>query len=544
MTSHAARRYLFGTSLSTGPTLPSVDQQRMATVSKLQRVMTAAQTNNPRDIAPLGIVPVSSLAPSLTNEVTYQNNPGVFEVLGGVPFVTTDPAMFIVGQADDTPNNNSSTAAFMPNSQPVWQYAGKWNISIANTRYIEVVTRENASPLMRVWVNGRLAHATRAGYAPNPGGSGLVYTKYDLGAVGTYEIAVEMHTSMRFKGIRADTGAIFSKPTRADTVTMAVFGDSYSAGVANNSLRGDDLMNNLAQYLGVKSSVTAAIAGSALAITSNLIKMIPQFYSDFVVPNLKPAIDPDIIVIAAGYNDTESAGISTPAAYAFWQQVRADFPRALIVVVGMWGGVIQVRTTLQNREEAFRAQFNTWADPFSIFVRSVYAPGSAGDFGWQIGTGYVGTPKYDGINDYILYSDRNHPTDGYDQFNGNWYMSTKARDAVIEGINNLGATYNPAGTQIPRWPLSLKLADPSGAPPAATLNAPYLLATMATGGAVARTFSMKAGSPALPTGLTLNPRAGHWTGTPTAAGTYGPWTLTVTDGVTSTDLTIPPITVS
>ena len=342
------------TTLAVQPALTGkIDAQRRATLAKLMRTMTAAQTHNSQEVAPLGIVPTASAHSDLPQLVTYAANPDRFEVLGGAPVATKDPNYYIIADSDDAPNKGGMTA-IMPGSKAYWQHAVVWNTRLTHGRSIDIVTREFAHAGLRLYVNGVLAQAGRAGFSTNAA-SGANFTHFDFGAVGDYEIGIELSGAIRFNGVRIAADASLSKPQRADTSTILFLGDSYTQGVvANTTTRGESLASITGRYLGGKNVITAGLSGSSVA-TRNGVKPAIDYYGDFVRPVIGPAIDPDMIVIAWGYNDPGSAAPTVAGLQAIWTRVRADYPRALIVVVGMWTAPLQPLRVLQNREEATRA---------------------------------------------------------------------------------------------------------------------------------------------------------------------------------------------
>ncbi|UAK23684.1 GDSL-type esterase/lipase family protein [Sphingomonas nostoxanthinifaciens] len=537
----------------------AVDAVRAATFSKVLALTALEQATSRQDAAALALVPGAATgAATLTNLYTQQSNPGVFEAFGGAPLVTSDPRLWVIVQMDDAPNTGGGMNAFMPGGKYYWQFSTEWRTRVVNTRYIEIATKDTPAAGLRLWVNGQLAIAGKQPFGNAAGAGDLSYTKFDLGAVGNYDIVLECNGAIRFYGIGVDAGGSCVKQTRASTGTILCLGDSYTSGASYNAVRGQDLMRTLGRYLGFHNVVTAGLSGSSMVTTTgtaqwSLTASAGSIYTNFITPIIKPAIDPDVIVISLGYNDNGSVSPTVAALYALWQQVRADFPRSLIVCMGMWGGVIQARTTLQNREEQIRAQFNTWADPFSIFVRLQFATGGAAQSAVQFGQGYTGTPSYDGINDLILNGDRNHLNDGYANQDGQWYMATKIRDAILTELNAMGATYNPAASKAAYWPLSLKLAGGQSA--TATVGSPFLCSLMSTGGGFAgslpgaptalpaKVHSIVAGG-TIPPGLTLNATQAMLTGTPTTAGTYN-FTVHCVDSISGGTVDLPcTITVS
>lgn len=519
-----------------------ISGRRAATLARIQRAATAAQTNNAQDVAPLGIA-AQSLGASFTlpQLVTYQANPGSFEVLGGFPQVSIDPASFFVIDGDLSPNAGG-LGGQVPDGTQYTQFVGSYGTRVQNGRYVEIGLREASLGGFRLFVNGRLAGTDRNAISSSGGVTGANWFKFDLGAVGDYVVETELSNGPRFIGVRAEAGATISKPTRAETVVGLFVGDSYTAGSVPtlSNTRGESLMSVLARYLGIKNAITAGLPGSAyLAATG--AKSLTNFYLDHVKPRLLPYATPDVVVIAGGYNDT-GTGMSVPA-LAQWQQVRSDCPAALIVIVGQWTPPNQNSVTLSNKEAALKTAFDGWADPFSLFLPNAFTSGGGATQRPMFGTGRgsqdagvngaTANPTFDGINDYIVKADGVHLTDSADNRSGNWYVARKLLGQFIEKLNALGSQYNPGGVQVPRWPLVIKTA--TATVPAATVGSPYLLATLATGGATARTFSILSGT--IPPGLTLQTVAGHLTGTPTTSGTYN-FTIRANDGISNADLPV------
>ena len=86
---------------------------------------------------------------------------------------------------------------------------------------------------------------------------------------------------------------------------------------------------------------------------------------------------------------------------------------------------------------------------------------------------------------------------------------------TILSLNACGDANNVAGPPAPAAPGPLTILTSSPLP-AGTIRGPYDITLAPSGGTPPYTWSLAPGSPALPTGLTLNPSTGNIAGTPTA----------------------------
>jgi hypothetical protein len=131
------------------------------------------------------------------------------------------------------------------------------------------------------------------------------------------------------------------------------------------------------------------------------------------------SIGADVVVFCHGYNEylnDATANIATAAAAtAAWTSARAQFPNALIVVIGPWSANKSAIATMIALDVALQAAFQAWADPRSTWESPITGGTiqrgtlSAGVEAWTTGTGSIGNG---GSANSLIYTgnDASHPS--------------------------------------------------------------------------------------------------------------------------------------
>lgn len=230
-----------------------------------------------------------------------------------------------------------------------------------------------------------------------------VYVRITFASRRRHKIGIERQVS------QTGLGTIYLEPTGQasrtyeDTAQLKAFvvGDSYVSATGPSFYH--DTWANILGYTMGWNVFSEGIGGSGYANTS---------FAQFDHPSRleKLALHPmDIVVVAGSINDTGSTFSPQVQARAqsTWAAQRAIQPNALFIVVGVQSGGTGPsaidNSTIQT-ETRLKAAFDSWADPYSIFV-----PWSSDPQPINFGTGRVGATNGNGNNDiYVWNTDSTH----------------------------------------------------------------------------------------------------------------------------------------
>lgn len=194
-----------------------------------------------------------------------------------------------------------------------------------------------------------------------------------------YKFAIERQYTAGIQGLLLDPfSQAWATPDPAPTFFMV--GDSYTGGTGG-AFRTAAYEYAMAHMMGL-NMMDNGVGGSGY---------IQPSFTTFGDPTRlsQVASQPfSVVGVAGGINEptgTTDAAMSA-AGLAYFQAVRARQPDALIIVYGVWPGSTGPSVEMIGRENALLAAFNTWADPFSIFV-----PISTDVKPWLFGQGRAGS---------------------------------------------------------------------------------------------------------------------------------------------------------
>lgn len=349
-------------------------------LDKLMRKATAAAASNPEDadVVTPGTVVVSDLAAkdaSLTVNYSAATTPsmwGFVDYAGGKLTVNAgNEAYFPVASSAPA---NGALASQLPLTPS--HTAAAWEISTVTEAPLVAIQFRGFINLAgygyRIKVNGRYVSKTPSTFVAG----GLRFLHLDFQGVSksriiTVECArsvglVSMHVPPRYK---------IAKPSVGDKLIGLTTGDSYSEG-EGSTFAVNSWPQVLARRVGIDDMRQVAVGGTGpFANFNNQRKNIRGQITDWFTVNSD--ILPEQVGVAnyaGGFNDWPTNVVNrTPTEIATqaagdWAIMRTLLPNALIVVYGIWGGTRGPDSRTRDIETAFKAAFDAWADPFSIFI--------------------------------------------------------------------------------------------------------------------------------------------------------------------------------
>lgn len=395
---------------------------------KLKRRASSAAARNPIIAGTYSGVTVTSpasAAATLTQQVVLPANvsgvtatPDIFTVRGGTP--TQFPAQgYMLFPVSSNAPASGNLSGYLPATPTL--SAWTWEVSfMSDAPLMEITFLASATSNFRVVIDGQ--YATSSAIAPNAY-SGMQRIRLDFSSVRQSRlIQFRARGIVGFRGVSmSPIDTIWAAPTD-DEVVAAFTGDSFSEGLGVSSPFDPDAAypHQLGHLMGwqdirqVAVGSTGYIADGAAA-RSRLRAQIPRW-----------GITPDVIVCAAGYNDSSFA-ISDVSAEAgrVWRDMRRAHPKARIFVVAPW---VQARGTASvPLENALRAEFVGWDDPLSHFI-----PVATDTPPWNTGSGHVGATTGTGNSDVYTNNDNTHPSNA-----GHAYIATRMAATIRTIINAL-----------------------------------------------------------------------------------------------------------
>lgn len=384
---------------------------RKATLTRVKAAATAATASNPVDFADMTSPP--TLTQSNTHDATLTvqadpaNNPTLFRASAGNRYSFDAGHGLMMGTSSQLPATNTDLSAFVGLTTPALVSGDEQNcytvdFFVTNATAIEIDIRRFVPDTIpyRIILNNRFL--ARNGLIGSVG----EFAKLSFGSAFTGLVTVEcQQAGSIFQGVSVSAGGTITAPS--DTAyNMLSLGDSITEGKSSGDATYyvyDRWSSTAAKQLGMNRLRNAGVgqtgySNSASGAHSKLVNMLPPLWSD--------GTKYDIVGIAEGVNDFGQFPDATIAADALaaWKAIRAAQPQALIVVVGIWGEAFGPSATLIATENALAAQFATWNDPCSVFLRSSTDPGGS----WFTGTGYIGATNGTGNSDTYISADGLH----------------------------------------------------------------------------------------------------------------------------------------
>ncbi len=397
---------------------------QLSTLARLETAADAALVSNPVDNATMASPPTITAATTTDATLTVKKypavNPELFRISGGKLwrrtvnnrlYITTNT---VASSTSGSLKTSFPTAGQMSPEVPSTGYdnANNWEVTfVTSSDVVEIEFQPStATNPYRFIVDGQ--YVARDGQQVTATGNQFV--KLTFASATSRTITLEAQGGHLIGGVTVKTGYTVTAPT-GTTVKAVVTGDSFTEALNQGTYSGttkfwqwDGLANVFARKAGITWMRNAAVGGTGYwnqsggvpGTRSNIYNQEDYWISDDTY---------DAILFAGGYND---AGQTSDAnlrilARAAWEKARTAQPNALIMVAGIWGG----RTLSSDSsvripsEAALLAEFNSWADPFSMFipVSPTYATA------WMYGTGYEGATNGSGNSDLYVSTDGTHP---------------------------------------------------------------------------------------------------------------------------------------
>jgi lysophospholipase L1-like esterase len=393
--------------------------------SKLRRLASQAAANNPLDAAVAsGVTMTTATAAngSQTKQYLPNTTPNVFAVHGGTARIynTSFWAFPVSSVAPATDGNLNGYFSDTPDAQAMgWEVAFVTDDPLPTIR----VSGFNAgNSNFRVIVDGQYVTKAATTYAQ----TGLSYVQLDFGGIRQpRHIRFRSMGGNLFGGVLVGALSTVWAPDESDVIRVAFTGDSYSdrLGYTGSTVLPDAMWCHVVgNLLGWRDVRQVAVGGTGYlnngGVRSTIQNQIPRWIG----------IKPDVVVFAAGYNDSiASPSALTSAALLALQTVRASLPDAAIIVVGPWPGAGGQSAAVLSKEAAILSAVQQFSDPLTMFV-----PQENVDTPWISGTGYVGATNGSGNSDLYISSDTIHPSEA-----GHIHLGRRAASAIRDAITHL-----------------------------------------------------------------------------------------------------------
>lgn len=332
-------------------------------------IMRAAKASNPWDN------PVASSPPTIVQSATHdvaltQNIPAIsggvantskFSFFGGAPTVASTFLVFpSISEAPSNGNLNGfgGGASVDVLSQVSWAVEGEcWCSKIE----FEIGSSASAAGF-KIQINGAYVSKTATAIAASQ-----KFLSLDFGSLGWRRIRLESQSILT--GVRIGAADEWRPTDLSDALRAVWVGNSYfrdGAGVNSSVDHASILPFAACSMLGIRDCRSAGIGS-----TGYLLAGSRSTYRGRVsyAATLNP--DADIVIISDPANDYangQTTAAITSEALLTWQAYRSAYPNALIVVTGMQPRISGPSAAVQAVETALKAQFDTWADPFAVWV--------------------------------------------------------------------------------------------------------------------------------------------------------------------------------
>ncbi len=410
--------------------------RRQLHFEKLRRAAAFGAATNPHDAA-LSTATVSTTTAAdaaLSRVYAGALMLSAIRVTGGraVPYGSA-----YVFRVADMNAQNGNLAGLLPATPSYNSWITEIEFAVDTATKVQVRVTANASFFHRVLVDGRYVSKTPIAYTAT--GENILTVDLSPLPQGPHTIKIELDTNQQFISIAVPPTASVSRPVpTADRVIALSTGDSFSEGQGSSYKQMGAWPKILGRRMGWTDVRQVAVGGTGYTNVGALpLYALPDQVARWPIVN--DDIDMtqvDVVTIASGYNDvdagTNPASPAYQAAYAAalltFQRVRALCPNAHIFVLGAWNatrGNGSVQST--NVENATRAAWTAWADPYTSFLPVTTAMPQS----WFTGTGRVGTPNGSGNTDFLISSDGVHPSDM-----GHEWIARRAEAAIRQALRS------------------------------------------------------------------------------------------------------------
>ena len=197
-------------------------------------------------------------------------------------------------------------------------------------------------------------------------------------------IIVETQGPGSFGGVQVTPGERVWAPPTGDLLRSAILGDSYAYGSSATNLA-DGFAAVMADCLGLRRHMNSGSGGTGWTTSNSSYNFGERIANGDLA--LGGALD--LIFLMGSYNDrnaTQSA--NTIASLAGMRAVRALYPNALMVTLGVFAGATGPSAGVLAAEAGIAEAVATMADPYNVFVP--ISP-NASD-AWLQGAGNTSTP--------------------------------------------------------------------------------------------------------------------------------------------------------
>ena len=396
-------------------------------VTKLRRLALQAAVSNPLANPPaVGVTMTTTAAAkaSLTKSYLPTTAPDAFVVHGGTPTVFADTYWYFP-VSDQSPDVHGNVGAYSTNKGlDAWGWEVEF-MTDAPAVMIKVFGYASPQSNFRIIVDGRYVTKAPTTFAVS---SGVSYIRLDFAGVRR-DRHIQFRSMMGnlFGGVLVEPRSTVWAPPQSDVVRVAVTGDSYTdrMGYPHSGMLPDGMWPHvLANYLGWRDVRQVAVGATGYLNDGGTRLPIQGQISRWI------GIKPDVVVFAAGYNDSPvPAAPLTAAALLAFRTVRAALPDATFFILGPWAGSGGQSTPTLAKEAAILKAYDQFSDPNSYFVPQVNIPTP-----WLTGTGYAGKANGTGNSDVYISADGIHPSDAGYEYIG-WRAATAIR-GILLGVKN------------------------------------------------------------------------------------------------------------
>jgi lysophospholipase L1-like esterase len=345
------------------------------------------------------------------------------------PFTYLGAGTFQIGTGTPDSSNVLPTTRYpntrgtLSSSQSIWSVTFGTDATALQLRF-----NYQTAGCYRLWVDGRpYTDLMQPIGGTTPGSTHLM--TINLGLAQPRVIRFDFSV-VPFGGVHLPPGAtMWAQPIPSRR--LMVLGDSIPGGSSMNTAGGAGTwFGRVARTLGYIDAWNEAL-GSTGYITAGSTATLGTRAPIDVIPNT-----PDVLIVAAGYNDNGGSqpAISSAAA-SLYSAITTGLPDCDVYVIGCWSPTGSPGASITNTDTTLRTAAAAAGLPFiSPITGSVYnAAGTlvATHGPWITGTGRVGATTGTGNADTYIGTDAVHPTDA-----GHAYLAGR----IVAALQELGAT--------------------------------------------------------------------------------------------------------
>ncbi len=419
----AGLNFGFGLGLAAPSKGGGVNPALLATIARVKASATAANGNNPIELADMASPPTLTFSTThdaaLTVSANYGLNPTQIRRSPGRPYIRNSGAgqnrLYMAG-ANLFPSSGDLIAlgstSYTPNLPNVGEQISPHRIAI-RTASSKVEFQIPAYPAdVRYWLIVDGQYVSRAGFLPNVGTAGGVggYTTVTFASATMRTIELELqYGNGPLLNVAVETGyTIAAAPSRA--LKAIFYGDSQVEGQSHGTnTAGENYFWAPMALGGQLSSMLGADYENAAVGGTGFLKRGGSDNRNNILQSMDYSLADetwDLIFLCISQNDPwvgNSAGVTANFRAAI-ERARVAHPQALIVVLGSyWAGA---GASMLTMETALFAEAVSYNDPGIITIERLTKAGGAP----IVGTGCVGATTGAGNSDVAISSDGSHMT--------------------------------------------------------------------------------------------------------------------------------------